>query len=216
MPRKKIAVVLSVIIALLALGGIITIITANKETGIKKYEWIKRLSQRFNVVEYQNKTPYFQDVTAENEYFEYIQAACEYGIVDEGKLFRGDEVATGEYVALTAMKAIGKYKVQIYMGLEHLPDEKEYLQLAVEKELIPESKLKEGITEEQADDIVKFFQHIICTSSYNNTGLCLSKLSDHLCLIVKQVVIGYELAAFRWNDLPPICPFYDSEKRGFF
>lgn len=155
MPRKKIAVVLSVIIALLALGGIITIITANKETGIKKYEWIKRLSQRFNVVEYQNKTPYFQDVTAENEYFEYIQAACEYGIVDEGKLFRGDEVATGEYVALTAMKAIGKYKVQIYMGLEHLPDEKEYLQLAVEKELIPESKLKEGITEEQADDIIQ-------------------------------------------------------------
>lgn len=155
MPRKKVAALLCVMIALIALGGIITMTATNKENGITKYEWIKRLSQKFNIVEYQNKVPYFQDVTAENEYFEYVQAAYEYGIVDEEKLFQGDEVVTGKYVALTTMKAIGKYKVQIYMGLEQLPDEKEYLQLASEKELIPESKLKESITEEQADDIIQ-------------------------------------------------------------
>lgn len=155
MPRKKVVALLCIMIALIALGGIITMIATNKENGITKYEWIKRLSQKFNIVEYQNKVPYFQDVTAENEYFEYVQAACEYGIVDEEKLFQGDEVVTGKYVALTTMKAIGKYKVQIYMGLEQLPDEKEYLQLAFEKELIPESKLKESITEEQADDIIQ-------------------------------------------------------------
>lgn len=155
MPKKRIIVALGVITALLVLGGIITVITGNKETGITKYEWIKKLSQKFNVVEYQNKTPYYQDVTVENEYFEYVQAACEYGIVDDGKLFQGDEVVTGEYVALTAMKAIGKYKVQIYMGLNQLPDKEEYLQLAVEKELVPESILKKGITVEQADIIIQ-------------------------------------------------------------
>ena len=44
-------------------------------------------------------------------------------------------------------------------------------------------------------------QDHICTTSDDHTGLCFCQLPDHLCLIIKQVLIGCKILALRRDQL---------------
>ena len=122
----------------------------NKSQGVSRYTWIYNLTDNFQIENYENTKPYFRDVGNDNPYFDKIQSAYEFGILENKRRFNGDDVATGEFVALTAMKAIGCYKVQIYMGLSDSPSDKEYIELAIEKGIITDKLLKKGLSKEQA------------------------------------------------------------------
>ena len=140
-------------IVIIAIGLIVSH-NKSKLEGVTRYAWIYNLTENFQIIKHQNESPYYKDVTEDNIYFENIQAAYEWGVLDKQKNFHGDDVATGEFIALTAMKAIGCYKVQIYLGLSELPDDKDYLNLALQKEVISKDALQQGMTQEQALEVL--------------------------------------------------------------
>ena len=45
------------------------------------------------------------------------------------------------------------------------------------------------------------FQDHVCTTSDDHTGLFFCQLPDHLCLIIKQVLIGCKILALRRDQL---------------
>ena len=161
--KKYIAMIVAAIAAaIIVISAIGLIVSHNRSKleGVTRYAWIYNLTENFQIVKHQNELPYYKDVTEDNIYFENIQAAYEWGVLDKEKKFHGDDVATGEFIALTAMKAIGCYKVQIYLGLSELPDDKDYLNLALKKEVISKDALQQGMTQEQALEVLSRAQDL--------------------------------------------------------
>ena len=154
-----VAAIAAAIIVIIAIGLIVSH-NKSKLEGVTRYAWIYNLTENFQIVKHQNESPYYKDVTEDNIYFENIQAAYEWGVLDKEKNFHGDDVATGEFIALTAMKAIGCYKVQIYLGMSELPDDKDYLNLALQKEVISKDALDRGMTQEQALEVLSRAQDL--------------------------------------------------------
>ena len=99
------------------------------ENTVTRYEWMEMLGEQFGTKEYNNSKPYFKDVNADSPYFKYVQSAVEWGIIENDRIFEGEKYANGEFIALTTMKAIGKYKVQIYLEMDKEPNKADYLDL---------------------------------------------------------------------------------------
>jgi len=127
----------------------------NVENAVTRFQWIQMVAEEFGITEYSNATPYFKDVNADSEYFASIQSAYEWGLLEKSSDFKGEEPADGEFIVLTAMKAVGKYKVQIYMGLADELKSKDYLELAIEKELVDKAQLNEYITKAESQIILE-------------------------------------------------------------
>ena len=51
------------------------------------------------------------------------------------------------------------------------------------------------------ENIGIIFQDHVCTTSDDHTGLCFCQMTDHLRLIIKQVLIGCEILTLRWDQL---------------
>ena len=155
--RMKKKIFLIVGIAIVALVTILIVVNSrSKESreGVSRYEWIQMLSNAFSMNEYQETEPYYSDVQADNPYFAAVQSAYEWGITPKEESFDGDRKANGEYIALTEMKAIGKYKVQIYLGLTDEPTDEQYLQVADEMGLVTRSQIKSTFTTEQCESVI--------------------------------------------------------------
>lgn len=144
----------------------------NQET-ITRYEWVRMLAEQFGLEEHYGESPYYSDVTSENQYYEDIQSAYEWGILDENANFNGEKSATGKFIALTTMKIIGKYKVQIYMELSHEPTEKDYLNLAIEEGIISKSKLNKGITANESQRILELANELYASKFWVDDFLSL-------------------------------------------
>ena len=155
MDKKRLLLIGSIGAAVLIfIFGILFTLGNRKLEGVTRGEWIYSLTEAFQIVKYEEETPYFSDVNTDSSYFDSVQAACEWGMLEAENSFYGEEVATGEFVALTAMKAVGNYKVQIYLGLKEAPSKEDYLELALEKELISQKMLDKGVTKEEAEEII--------------------------------------------------------------
>lgn len=117
---------------------------------VTRYEWIKELCEEFGLEENDSCSAFFCDVDNTSEYYTYVQSAAYWGIVD-GDNFDGDQAVTGKYAALTALKAIGEYKIKIYMAADDFLSDKEYLRFAIDNELISNvQKMKKLSPEECA------------------------------------------------------------------
>lgn len=158
MKNKKILISIIIsVCAVLLLIGIICAIKGNSNTDknvVTRYEWIEMLGEQFGINEYSNAEPYFKDVDADSPYFNYVQSAVEWEIIEDTARFEGEKPADGKFIALTTMRAIGKYKVQIYLDTDKEPDETDYLNIAYEHELISEEQLKKYFTEEECKDVL--------------------------------------------------------------
>ncbi len=124
------------------------------ENVVTRYEWMEMLGEQFGINEYSNAEPYFKDVDADSSYLNYIQSAVEWEIIEDTAEFEGEKPADGKFIALTTMRAIGKYKVQIYLDTDKEPNETDYLNIAYEHELISEEQLKKYFTEEECKDVL--------------------------------------------------------------
>ena len=67
-----------------------------------------------------------------------------------------------------------------------------------------------------AEDIGIILQHIIRTATDNDAGFLLCQVTDDLRLIVKQVVCGCEIIAFRRDQLSVIFLSGNMEQTGVF
>lgn len=159
--KRKIAISVIIVFFLLAIiGGIIIFCklegktTDLSEDGLTRYEWIQLLTEKFGMTEYINEEPYTTDVERNNEYFSYVQSACEWGIIEKSTDFRGSEFVTGKYVALTAMKVIGQAKIQAYFETMEEIDNSRYIEIAIEYDLIDKKELRKSISKERAEVIL--------------------------------------------------------------
>ena len=160
--KKNFAIVVAVVVVLL-LGVILYFNTSkNTENVITRYEWLEMLCEQTGMEQGDLKEPAFEDVEKTDEYYSYVQAAVNWELLDGGKKFSGDKNASGEFVALTTMKAFGEKKVQIYLNTDQKISDEQYLQLALELGLLSKKELKKsnGISEDRAWEILEKYQEL--------------------------------------------------------
>ena len=127
-----------------------------------RYEWIEMLGKFTGITQNQTTETYFNDVASDDPYFNLIQAAVEWGVLDTAKEseFHGEIPASGEFVALTCMKSISKYKTQIYLeSMDELTDE-QYIQLAINNKLIDSKDLKRNLSKKNCEKVLEHFSNL--------------------------------------------------------
>lgn len=69
-------------------------------------QWIAMLSKAFCMDSYEQETPYYKDVTADNEIFGYVQSCYEWDVLSTGTdEFKPNDIATLGFVITTAVLA---------------------------------------------------------------------------------------------------------------
>ena len=187
--KKQVIFIICVVITIIAVIIGVGSIREKDIEGISRYEWIQMLVEKFGANEVADKNPYFEDVNSDNEYFSCVQSAYEWGIIDNDSLFSGEEACDGEFVAITAMKAVGKYKVQIYLEKEDEPTDKDYIELAIREKLIEKKQLEEGISLEESKKILlqafELYQHGLWKED-----VCNIEYQDGIIEIAKEDIIA--------------------------
>ncbi len=114
-----------------------------KDGDITCYEWLKKLCE---------KTAIDAD--------DYRKAAKEYGYITDNDEFNNDDIASGEFIALSAMRAMGENKMQIYLGTDEDITDRTNRELALDKELISEDSLNKGFSDEEAEKVLDKFDDL--------------------------------------------------------
>lgn len=81
---------------------------------ITRGEWIGLLAQDMGMDEYLGESAYYTDISASSELYPYVQSSYEWGVLalETDSAFRPDEMATREFVAITAILSIGELSVE--------------------------------------------------------------------------------------------------------
>ena len=114
-----------------------------KNEDITCYDWLKKLC---------NKT----GVEAED----YRKVAKEYGYITDIDEFSNDDIASGGFMALTSMRAMGEGKMQIYLGTDDAISDNTNIELAINNNLIAEDSLDRGFSDQEADGILDKFDDL--------------------------------------------------------
>ena len=156
MQKKYIGLLCS--IAILIIGIILLIGINGKQSDsseeVSRYQWIEMLCEHFGMVEYENEEPFFADVNKFDLYFTYVQSACEWDVIERSIKFRGDDLATGEFIAVTSLKSLGNSKIQTLVDSDRVLSDDELVKLAVKNNIISNSDLKKNFTVKKCSDIL--------------------------------------------------------------
>lgn len=114
-----------------------------KNDDITCYDWLKKLCNKMGV-------------EAEN----YRKAAKENGYITDSDEFSDDDIASGGFMALTSMRAMGEGKMQIYLGTDDEISDNTNIELAIDKDLIAEDSLDRGFSDQEADGILDKFDDL--------------------------------------------------------
>ena len=104
-------------------------VTYNKEhlknESINRYQWIKMLIEKleydFDAIADQPQV--FEDVSEDNEYYPYVQAAALWDIIDKEGKFDGEQLATESFVGITGVRSIGPARLEsIFLDKEKYSD----------------------------------------------------------------------------------------------
>lgn len=114
-----------------------------KNEDITCYDWLKKLC---------NKTGVEAD--------DYRKAAKEYGYITDSDEFSNDDIASGGFMALTSMRAMGEGKMQIYLGTDDAISDNTNIELAINNNLITEDSLDRGFSDQEADGILDKFDDL--------------------------------------------------------
>lgn len=159
--KKKIIIGVSatvIVIAAIA-AGVITGVSSKKKSSndinvsckaavtknddITCYDWLKKLCNKMGV-------------EAEN----YRKAAKENGYITDSDEFSDDDIASGGFMALTSMRAMGEGKMQIYLGTDDAISDNTNIELAINNNLIAEDSLDRGFSDQEADGILDKFDDL--------------------------------------------------------
>lgn len=159
MKNKKTIIIISSVVEILIIVGIIFSVLRGKPNNnlnyISRQEWIGMLGEHTGAIDYSGDIAYFDDVDESNEYYNFIQSAVEWEYIEAKGKFNGKKNATGEFVAVTAMKSIGEPKIQLYLGTDETLNDEDFLKLALELSLIEKDNLKEGLSQEKAVEVIE-------------------------------------------------------------
>ncbi len=155
--KNKKTIIICAIVVVVILSTVIGIIFKAKNhttSGCTRYELIETIADEFKMTEYRNSSPYYKDVASDDKSFAFIQAAYEWGITEQTDQFNGSDRIKGEEVAISAFKAVGPYRVKLYLNNSDLPTDKEYTNLAVKEGLITEKELNNYLSKDRVREIV--------------------------------------------------------------
>ena len=195
MKNKKVLIAIAVAIITFVVALLIVVISRNKATNnddnyISRYDWMAMLCDYEGLTEYSSSDSYFSDIDSNNENFAYIQAAVEWGLLEKGKKFDGEDDSVGKFMALTSMKAIGEEGLQFYLGEQSELSEKEYLNVAVELGLISKSDYKKKYTLDEAQEFLDKLDEIrystLWVDDYENISY-----KDDVTLLTSDDLISY-------------------------
>ena len=159
--KKKIIIGISasVIVIVAIAAGVITGVSSKKKSSkdinvsckaavtknedITCYDWLKKLCNKMGV-----------------EADDYRKAAKEYGYITDSDEFSNDDIASGGFMALTSMRAMGEGKMQIYLGTDDEISDKTNIELAINNNLIAEDSLDRGFSDQEADGILDKFDDL--------------------------------------------------------
>lgn len=132
--------IISVILSLLILFfGTLIPGLAKEEDTITQGEWLSMIDSEFGMDSYESETPYYPNVTPENEYFAAVQIAYEWGVIDSEDDIDVDANVTNEFAAKTLVKVANLEAVEGEDVLIKNADKLQYAQevlVAVEHELV--------------------------------------------------------------------------------
>lgn len=114
-----------------------------KNDDITCYDWLKKLCNKMGV-------------ESEN----YRKAAKENGYITDSDEFSDDDIASGGFMALTSMRAMGEGKMQIYLGTDDEISDNTNIELAINNNLIAEDSLDRGFSDQEADGILDKFDDL--------------------------------------------------------
>lgn len=75
---------------------------------VKLGEWIHELCQQAGISDYSQSEPYFMNITADSRYYQDVQSAVEWGVLDPDYGFDPDQALTRSWTAATLMNLAGK------------------------------------------------------------------------------------------------------------
>lgn len=191
--RNYIFILIAVCLVLLLLG-VVFLVKGNlgiDENAVTRYEWLEMLGEQLGINEYTNESSYFSDVHSENPYYPYIQSAVEWNVIDVATDFEGDDYASGKFIALTAMRAVGENKLKICLDLEDAITDDTYIELAVEYGLIEEERLKKGFSKEECEQILEILQNLYFGELWKD---------DYYNVTYQEGVIELSLKDVIWSD----------------
>ena len=114
-----------------------------KNEDITCYDWLKKLCNKMGI-----------------EADDYRKAAKEYGYITDSDEFSDDDIASGGFMALTSMRAMGEGKMQIYLGTDDEISDNTNIELAINNNLIAEDSLDRGFSDQEADGILDKFDDL--------------------------------------------------------
>ena len=114
-----------------------------KNGDITCYDWLKKLCNNTGI-----------------EAEDYRKAAKEYGYITDKDEFSNDDIASGGFMALTSMRAMGEGKMQIYLGTDDAISDNTNIELAINNNLIAEDSLDRGFSDQEADGILDKFDDL--------------------------------------------------------
>lgn len=114
-----------------------------KNEDITCYDWLKKLCNKMGI-----------------EADDYRKAAKEYGYITDSDEFSNDDIASGGFMALTSMRAMGEGKMQIYLGTDDAISDNTNIGLAINNNLIAEDSLDRGFSDQEADGILDKFDDL--------------------------------------------------------
>lgn len=156
MQKKYIGLLCSIVIFIMAIILLIGFKGKQSDSSeeVSRYQWIEMLCEHFGMVEYENEEPYFADVNSFDSYFTYVQSACEWDVVERSIKFRGDDLATGEFIAVTSLKSLGNSKIQTLVDSDRVLSNDELVKLAIKNNIISDSDLKKNFSVKKCSDIL--------------------------------------------------------------
>lgn len=160
--KKYIFIILAICLIIL-ISGVIFFLKRNPaadENAVTRYDWIEMLTEQMGLQEYTTETPYFADVSENDPHFAYIQSAAEQEIIEAGADFNGEDSATGQFIALTAMKTIGENKFRICFGMDEVVTDDTYMEFALENGLVEKEKLEKGFTREECKQVLETLKNL--------------------------------------------------------
>lgn len=81
--------------------------------GISLGQWIETLNEEAGISQYQQSQPYFITIPKENAYYEVIQAAVEWGVLQASDKFDIEQTLDKQWVAYTVCNLIGNNETHV-------------------------------------------------------------------------------------------------------
>lgn len=146
---KRIIALVIVFSVIITSSGFVTACSSQDTQKVKMGDWLVMVNDSFGMFSYLSDEPYFENVTVENPYFEAVQIAAEWNVVNTSEKLNLDKNITWKEVLVTLVNA------GAFLQEDATEDEKVEYGIKHFKDTIDEKTLKKEIQIEEANSLLE-------------------------------------------------------------